>query len=86
MEHKKYTVSYCSGATGYGWEQEYDRLDEFESFVDYIRQEYTAYLDVWDNTLHDFIFLKRVLTYTPEIDLLQRHDRDMRTTSRKRKG
>lgn len=35
----KYSVSYCSGATGFGWEQDYDRLDEFEDFIDEMRME-----------------------------------------------
>lgn len=81
----KYEVSYCSGASCYGWRQEFDTLDEFESFVDEIRHEYTAELCVWDNELNDFIFIKRVLTYSPSKDLLSGIDRDMRTTTRRKK-
>lgn len=82
-KHKKYSVQYCSGATGYGWEQEFDRLNEFESFVDEMRKEYTAAVWVWDNQLHDFIFIKRTLSYEPSVDLLHSIDRDLRTTTRK---
>jgi hypothetical protein len=85
MARKKYTVMYCSGSTGYGWEKEYDRLDEFEDFVDHIRGEYTAYLAVWDDTLQEFIFRKDCLEYKPSIDLLHGIGRDMRTTTRKAK-
>ena len=80
---KKYTVDYCSGATGYGWSQEYDRLDEFESFIDEMRHEYTACVSVWDNQLNDFIFYKRTLCFEPHIDMLKAFDRDLRTKDRK---
>jgi hypothetical protein len=80
---KKYVVDYCSGATGYGWSKEYDRLDEFESFIDEMRREITAHVSVWDNTLKDFIFYKRALCYEPETDMLKAIDRDMRTKNRK---
>ena len=36
---KKYSVTYTSGATGYGWHKEYDKIEDFESFVDEIRNE-----------------------------------------------
>jgi hypothetical protein len=79
---KKYTVKYCSGSTGYGWEKQYDRLDEFEDFVDEIRREYTASLKVWDETLQEFIFWKDCLTFKCYIDRLHDFRRDMRTTTR----
>ena len=86
MAKKKYSVTYTSGATGYGWKEEYDRLDEFESFVDNMRREYTACVIVWDETLQDFIFWKDCLTFTPDIDLLGNSNRDMRTKTREWKG
>lgn len=79
---KKYFVSYCSGATGYGWENEFDKLSDFEYLVDNIRKEYTQSLIVYDNELHDFIFWKDVLTYKPNIDKLHSFKRDMRTKNR----
>ena len=85
LKEKKYTVSYCVGSTGYGWRHEYDRLDEFEDFVDEIRREYTASLWVWDSTLQDFIFWKDCLEYKPSIDKLHDFRRDMRTTTRRAK-
>lgn len=81
---KKYSVSYVAGSTGYGWENEYDRIDEFEDFVNEIRNEYTARLLVWDNEIEKFIFWKDCLTYKCKIDLLQSYDRDLRTKTRKR--
>lgn len=82
-KEKKYTVWYTSGATGFGWEKEYDRLNEFESFIDQMRKEYTASVQVWDAQLEDFIFWKDCLTFKPSIDLLATFTRDMRTKNRK---
>ncbi len=79
---KKYTVDYCSGATGFGWSQEYDRLDEFEGFINEMRTDFTARVIVYDNYLQDFIFWKNCLTYHPDIDLLHSGQRDMRTKTR----
>lgn len=86
MAHKKYSVDYCSGATGYGWSEKYDRLDEFEDFIDEMRNEYTAAVRVFDYDLGDFIFWKRTLSYKPEIDMLHDLFRDMRTTNRRMKN
>ena len=85
MERKKYTVKYCSGSTGYGWEKQYDRLDEFEDFIDEMRGDYTARIIVWDETLQKIIFWKDCLSVNPRIDLLSELLRDMRTTTRKAK-
>ena len=80
---RKYSVTYVSGATGFGWVHDYDRIDEFEDFVDEIRNEYSACLTVWDNELEDFIFWKDCLSNKCEIDMLHARDRDLRTTTRK---
>mgnify|MGYP003481258643 CR=1 FL=1 len=82
---KKYSVTYASGSNGYGWEHEYDRIDEFEDFIDEIRKEYTARLLLWDNEIKKFIFWKDCLTYSLRIDFLQSYDRDLRTKNRKSK-
>ena len=79
---KKYNVQYTSGATGYGWSDDFDRLDEFEYFVNDIRKEYTAKLTVYDRTIKKFIFWKDCLTFTPYIDMLRSGVRDMRTKTR----
>lgn len=81
---RKYSVAYAS-STGFGWEREYDRIDEFEDFVDEIRNEYTARLTVWDNQIKQFLFWKNCLTYNCKIDMLHSCDRDLRTLDRKRK-
>lgn len=80
---KKYTVSYTSGATGFGWDAEHDRLEEFESFIKEMRSEYTARVTVWDNELQEFVFWKNCLSHTPKIDMLADLFRDFRTTTRK---
>lgn len=81
-KEKKYTIWYTSGATGYGWKDECDRLDEFESFIDEMRNDYTAAVHVYDKTLDDFIFWKDALCYKPDIDMLHSPNRDMRTKNR----
>lgn len=80
---KKYVVNYYSGSTGYGRSKEYDRLDEFEDFVDEMRREYTARVTVWDESVHEFIFWKDCLSYKPYIDKLSDPFRDRRTISKK---
>lgn len=81
---KKYTVDYCSGSTGFGWSKEYDRLEEFEGFINECRTQYSAKLQVWDSTLRKYIFRKGC-SWEPEIDMLHDTIRDMRTTDRQRK-
>ena len=85
MKHKKYSVDYCSGATGYGWSAEHDRLDEFEDFINEMRTEYTAAVRVYDYALGDFIFWKDTLTLKPRVDKLHDVFRDMRTKNRRMK-
>lgn len=82
---KKYVVDYVSGSTGYGWQHEYDRLDEFEDFVERMIHNYTASVRVWDNDIQKFIFWKDCLNYKPSIDMLHDYFRDMRTNTRKRR-
>jgi len=84
-QHKKYHVYYCSAPTGFGWELEYDRISEFEDFVNEMRREPTAEVSVWDCELGDFIFWKRAMRYYPDIDMLHHVMRDLRTTTRKMK-
>ena len=81
---KKYAVSYYSVTTGYGWQQEFDRLDEFESFIDEMRLKPSASVSVWDNELHEYIFDKDAFC-EPEVDMLRNLFRDMRTRNRKMK-
>lgn len=78
-------MSYTSGATGFGWDKEYDGLEDFEDFINDKRKDYTAKVTVFDNTLQDFIFWKDTLTYDTRIDILHNFSRDMRTITRKRK-
>ena len=82
---KKYVVSYMSGATGYGWERQFDRVDEFEHIVREIACEYTSSIKVWVNDIQDFIYWKDCLTYKCDVDMLHSYDRDLRTRDRKRK-
>ena len=82
---KKYSVEYQSGATGYGWTDDFDTLAEVERFVDYMRREYSVHLRVWDYGISDFIFWKRAYRSEPEIDLLRDSRRDFRTKTRQSK-
>ena len=82
---KKYTVYYASAPTGYGWTREFDRIDEFEDIVDDARRDCTRSVSVQDNELGKELFFKRAMTYKIEIDMLSGIERDLRTTTRKRK-
>lgn len=82
---RKYSVSYASGSTGFGWEHEYDKVEEFEEFIDEEKKDVTARVTVWDNELNAFIFWKDCLTFECRIDLLHSFDRDLRTRTRTRK-
>ena len=86
-KHGKYTLSYCSGATGYGWHKECQTLEEAEGFIASMKRDgwYTAFLQVWDNVRNVCIFEKRVLCLKPETDDLHRADRDYRTITRNKK-
>ena len=84
-QHKKYSVDYVSCPTGYGWSKEYDRIDEFEGFIKEVRHDRTKEVWVYDNELHDFIFIKRGGTYEIEKDMLAGSFRDLRTTTRMNK-
>ena len=64
----RYTLEYCSGATCYGWDEETDSREEAVSFVKSFSKIYSAYVGVWDKVKGKHIYLKRVLTFTPEID------------------
>lgn len=80
----KYIIDYCSGSSGYGWTKKYDRLDEFEDFINECRQSYSAKVRVFDTTLNKVIFQKGC-SWTPSVDMLHDIHRDMRTTDRKMK-
>ena len=81
---KKYIVDYCSGSSGYGWSKEYDRLDEFEDFINECRNNYSAKIMVFDTTLNKVIFQKGC-SWKPTVDMLHDIVRDMRTSDRKLK-
>lgn len=82
---KKYTLYYCSGPTGYGWREDYDRLNECEAFINEMRREVTCEVSLWDNTINDYIYWRRCMCYTPEVDLLHCVVRDMRTKTKRMK-
>lgn len=82
--HKKYIVDYCSGSSGFGWTKEYDRLAEFEGFINECRHNYSAKIWVFDTALNKVIFQKGC-SWKPEVDMLHDIIRDMRTTNRKMK-
>lgn len=71
MTEKKYSVSYTNGASGYGWDKEYDRLNEFEDFVTTVSR--TSYVCVYDNEIGEIIYKKDALDDKPSIDFLHTH-------------
>lgn len=76
----KYSVSYYHNATGYGWKEETNRLEDFESFIDEMRADHNANITVWDNTINKFIYWQQGCFY--KVDLLSDILRDMRTITR----
>lgn len=82
---KKYEVQYQSGATGYGWAEDFDSLAEVERFVNEMRHNCSAFVRVWDYGLGEFIFWKRAYSWEPVIDLLRNSRRDFRTKTRQSK-
>ena len=82
---RKYMVDYCSGSTGYCWTNYYDRLEEFEDFINETRHNYSAKVRVYETTLKQVIYQKGC-SWKPEIDMLSNVVRDMRTTDRNMKG
>jgi hypothetical protein len=80
MTEKKYSVSYTNGASGYGWNKEYDRLNEFEDFITTVSR--TSYVCVYDNEIDEIIYEKDVLDDKPSIDFLHAPLRDFRFKSR----
>lgn len=67
---KKYTVSYASAPTGYGWIREFDSINDFEYIINNARKDCTLSLSVRDNEIGKEIFFKRAMTYKIEIDML----------------
>lgn len=67
--NKRYTIDYCSGATGYGWRYETDSRKEAEDTALSMSKSYSAAVTVWDSKAHDFIYDKSVLEYKPRVNL-----------------
>lgn len=80
----KYSISYTSGATGYGWDHECETITEVERIISDLRKEITAAISVFDKQLNDFIFWKRALC-PPDKDMIWNGKRDLRTVNREKK-
>jgi len=78
----KYSVDYVSGATGYGWTQDFESIAEVERFVNQMRRKVSAGVRVWDRGLGDFIFWKNPWVWDADIDMLRSGRRDFRTRTR----
>lgn len=80
---KKYSVSYVSGATGFGWDEELDTIKEVEYCIVDFKDIYTAEVTVFDRELGDFVFYKRALTHDYDTDYIFKNvKRDLRTKTR----
>ena len=66
-DKKRYSITYVSGATGYGWEHETNSMREVKQIIKSMFN-YTSALDVYDREADKFIYWKRVLSYDPEIN------------------
>lgn len=83
MKNKKYSISYLSGSSCFGWEEEVDTIQEVENIIEDFRKIYTAKVTVFDNESNIFIFYKNCITSKPEIDLIYNKDRDLRKKNKK---
>ena len=76
---KRFSISYSSGTTGYGWHKETNDLRDMFQCVDGFRYknskgyEHSAHLTVWDNEKEDFIFWKDVLEFYPKTNKLNEY-------------
>ena len=71
QEKKRYTINYSS-TTGYGWKETSNSLSDYTSLIKMARnRDYYMHLVIWDDKKKDFVFWKRALQYTPDIDLLK---------------
>lgn len=67
---KRYSISYTSGATGYGWDSYVNTITEVKREIKGIKDTYTARVTVFDSKINDFVFYKRALDRIPETDLI----------------
>ena len=65
---KKYIINYESGATGSGWSKKVDTIKEVTYIIEELKDNYSAHITVFDNSIQDFIFWKNCLTYKFDID------------------
>ena len=80
-----YTVSYTSGPTGFGWDQEVNTIEEVKYLIECLRKEYTAMVTVYSEKHEDFIFYKECLHYKPEIDYIYTAYNDNKETDLRHK-
>ena len=65
---KRFSISYTSGATGYGWDHYADTIAEVKRTIKDLKGIYTARVTVFDSKIGDFVFYKRALDLYPETD------------------
>jgi hypothetical protein len=79
VKKANYRVSYTSGATGCGWTEEVDTIEEVKELVGEIRFKSSAMVTVWSKKHEDYIFYKDCLS-SPETDLIFTNGKsDLRT-------
>ncbi len=69
-KEKNYTVSYSSGATGYGWEEKVNTLEEVKLTLGGIHKNYTAHVTVYSRKHNGFVYWKDCLQYNPRTNLI----------------
>ena len=67
---KRYSISYTSGATGYGWDSSVNTIAEVKREIKSVKGVYTARVTVFDYAAKEFIYYKRALDLYPETDLI----------------
>ncbi len=70
MKSKNFVIEYCSGSTGYGWEEKVNTLPEVKDTISGVIKNYTAHVTVYSHKHNGFIYWKDCLQHNPSINLI----------------
>ena len=67
----RYSFTYCSAPTGFGWREETDTLGWVKRFItDHNKETCSAGFLVWDNKKNECLYDKDAFCYKPHTDKL----------------
>ena len=79
----KYEVEITN--SNYSIIEECENIKDVEYLLSAVNEKYYTKITVYDRELKDFIYYKDILAEIPEVDTLVSRERDLRTTTRRRK-